>query len=74
VTQAIQIGTRVYLANCVAGEPGCVVAFDRWGKAEVHWPDMPELGRNTHHRIETLVVDEAFKVQPLDFGWGERAA
>ena len=33
----IQLGSRVYLKNAIAGEPGCVVGFDRRGYALVEW-------------------------------------
>jgi hypothetical protein len=69
----LQIGARVYLRNCIAGEPGCIVGFDRKGRAEIFWPDLyAEMGHNTHHHVGTLQVDEAFQVRQLDLF--ERAA
>lgn len=60
----IQVGRRVYLANCIAGEPGVVREIDRFGKASVEWPDMPEVGI-THHKIDALVLDQSFHVEHL---------
>jgi hypothetical protein len=68
----IRVGSRVYLRNCVAGEPGCVVGFSR-GKAEVYWPDL-DLGRNTFHAIETLEVDTGFVIRQLGLDFEEAAA
>lgn len=73
MTPPIQVGTRVYLAIAVAGEPGCVVAFDRTGKAIVHWPDLG-LDHNTHHSLDSLVVDEAFTVKQYALDFEEMAA
>jgi len=70
---AIQIGSRVYLRIAVAGDPGCVVGFDRKGKAIVEWYDL-DLGRNTTHSLESLVLDEAFTVRQLGFDFEEQAA
>jgi hypothetical protein len=67
MAQALQIGARIYLRNCVAGEPGCLVAFDKQGRALVDWSaDMPEINRLTAHDLNTLIVDEAFCVRQLD--------
>jgi len=75
MTQAIKLGARVYLKNCVAGEPGCVMDFDRRGRALVDWSaDMPEIGRWTTHAVDSLVIDEAFCVKQLDIDFGEQAA
>lgn len=57
----------------VAGMPGCVVGFDRAGKALVYWDDL-DLGRNTTHSIDSLIVDEAFTVQQLGLDFSEQAA
>ncbi len=62
----IRVGSRIYLANCIAGEPGVVTRFDGSGKAVVFWPDMPELARETTHNLESLILDEAFTVRQLD--------
>ena len=70
--RTIQLGSRVYLRNAICGEPGCVVGFER-GRAVVEWPDMMEMGQ-TRHRIETLVIDEAFQVYQRDLDFGEMAA
>ena len=66
MTASIQIGERVYLKLCVAGEPGCVMGFDRDGRALIEWPDMLEIGRLTAHAVDTLIVDEAFTVRQFD--------
>ena len=68
----IRVGDRVYLRYAVAGEPGCVVNLVR-GKAEVHWPDMPEQ-RNTFHPLDTLELDTAYTVKQSAFDWDEIAA
>ncbi len=70
----IRQGSRVYLRNCIAGEPGMVARFDSMGKAVIFWPDMPELHRETAHSLDTLVVDEAFCVRQLDLSFSEQAA
>ena len=73
MAQAIQVGTRVYLQYAIAGEPGCVVAIDRHGKAEVFWPDL-DLGHTTKHSLDALVVDEAFTVRQYALDFEEMAA
>ena len=72
VTNTIRVGSRVYLRNCVAGDPGCVIGFER-GKAVVTWPDMPEQ-RDTRHSPDSLVIDTAFVVSQKQFDFGEMAA
>jgi hypothetical protein len=62
---SIQLGSRVYLRLCIAGDPGCVIGFDRKGKAVVEWYDL-DLGHTTSHDVDNLVVDEAFSVRQLD--------
>jgi hypothetical protein len=62
----IQNGARVYLRNCICGEPGMVSGFDRAGRALVFWPDMPEFHRWTAHSLDSLIVDETFTVRQLD--------
>jgi len=71
-----RLGVRVYLANCIAGEPGVIVGYDRSGKAQVHWPDLyEEMGKDTFHALDTLVRDESFVVSQLDlFDMDEVAA
>jgi len=59
----IRTGARVYLRDGVAGEPGCVMGFDRKGKAEVIWPDL-DLGRSTFHEVDRLIVAENVDVGP----------
>lgn len=71
-TSTIRIGSRVYLRNCVAGEPGCVIAFER-GKAVVTWPDMADQ-RDTRHDPQTLEIDTGFQVSQLGLDFGEMAA
>lgn len=68
----IRVGSRVYLRNCVAGEPGCVIGFEH-GKAVVTWPDMPEQ-RDTRHAVETLEIDAGFTVRQLGLDFEEIAA
>jgi hypothetical protein len=68
----IRVGSRVYMRNCVAGDPGCVVGFER-SRAVVHWPDMPEQ-RDTRHSPDSLVIDTAFVVSQKEFDFGEMAA
>jgi len=64
---SIILGSRVYLRLAVCGEPGCVMDFDKNGRALVDWSaDMPEIGRLTAHDLDTLVVDESFTVRQLD--------
>ena len=70
----IRKGTRVYLKFAVCGEPGMVMDFDAKGKAVVFWPDLPELGRETTHAINTLVIDEAFTVRQLGLDFESQAA
>ena len=62
---SIRIGSRVYIATCIAGEPGYVAEFDRRGWVGIDWLDMLEAGR-TFHRVETLVLDTSFSVRQLD--------
>lgn len=62
---SIVVGSRVYLRGCIAGEPGYVAEFDRRGWAGIDWLDMLEAGR-TFHRLDNLIVDEAFTVRQLD--------
>lgn len=72
---SIQIGSRIYLRNAICGEPGCVMGFDRQGRALVDWSaDMPEINRLTAHSTEDLVIDEAFTVTQLDLSFDEEAA
>jgi len=56
---AIQVGSRVYLRNAVAGEPSVVVKL-RGDRAHVHWPDLPEIDEPTSHKLDSLIVDEGF--------------
>lgn len=51
-----------------------VTGFDARRKAFVFWPDLPELGRETSHTVDTLIIDEAFVVRQLDLTFEERAA
>ena len=67
----IRQGSRVYLLNCVAGDPGCVLGFTPRGKCVVQWFD---LGITTEHAPDTLVIDESFKVTQLGLDFGEIAA
>ena len=66
MSASILQGSRVYLKNAVAGEPGVVHEIDRRGYASVEWVDVPEIGRWLRHHVDTLVVDEAFTVRQLD--------
>ena len=75
MSASIILGARVYLRLAVCGEPGCVMDFDRRGRALVDWSaDMPEIGRLTAHDPDTLIVDEAFRVRQLGFEFESAAA
>jgi hypothetical protein len=50
-----------------------VVGFDARGRALVRWPDL-DLGRDTAHYPEALVIDAAFYVEQLGLGFDEVAA
>lgn len=67
-----KIGDRVYLVHAIAGEPGIVRGFPG-GRAQVEWPDLPEVGI-TKHKIEDLVVDESFVVSQLGLDFKPIAA
>jgi hypothetical protein len=68
-------GSRVYLRDAICGEPGMVMDFDHKGRALVDWSaDMPEIGRWTAHDLNSLILDEAFRVAQLDFYFQEVAA
>ncbi len=70
-----RLGVRVYLRWCIAGEPGVIVGYDRKGYAQIHWPDLyAEMGKNTFHSLDTLIVDESFRVSQLGFDFEEMAA
>ncbi len=69
----IRIGSRVYLKYAICGFPGCVVGFERSGKAIVYWDDL-DLGRNTSHPLDSLVVDEAFTIRQLGLDFESEAA
>ena len=69
----INLGDRVYLKIAVAGDPGCVIGFDRKGKAVVEWYDL-DLGHPTHHDPDMLILDEGFRVSQLGFDFDEIAA
>jgi hypothetical protein len=64
---SIILGSRIYLRNAIAGEPGICVGFNRKGWAEIYWPDLhSEMGRHTFHALDTLILDESFSVRQLD--------
>jgi len=63
----------VYLKVCIAGDPGCVVAFDKRGRCLVEWFDL-DLGRWTSHDPENLVLDEAFTSSQRMFDFESVAA
>ena len=67
----IRQGSRVYLRNAVAGDPGCVVGFTPRGKARVDWVD---IGIVTEHAVDTLILDESFKVTQLGLDFNQIAA
>jgi hypothetical protein len=72
---SIHVGARVYIKFAVCGDPGCVMSFDKKGRALVDWSsDMPEINRLTAHDPESLIVDEAFTVRQLDLSFDEMAA
>lgn len=64
-TATIRIGSRVYLRNAIVGEPGCVRLIDARGFAHVEWVDLPEIGRFTRHKLDTLMIDESFIAHQL---------
>jgi len=67
-TVMLQLGSKVYIANAVAGEPG-VIRDLRDGRATVEWTEPAYFSR---HAVGELVPDESFLS-----GWpdlGERAA
>jgi hypothetical protein len=68
VSTELQVGDRVYLRICVAGDPGCIVAFDRRGRAVVTWFDL-DLGRNTTHDLDMLMLDESFTASQRTFAF-----
>ena len=68
----IRVGSRVYLKNAICGFPGCVIGFER-GRAVVYWDDL-DMGRNTAHTLDTLVIDEAFKCEQLGLAVDQEAA
>ena len=75
MSASIKVGSRIYLRHCIAGEPGIVVSIDAKGRARIHWPDLyAEMGRDTFHAVDSLVVDESFRVSQLGFDFGEIAA
>ena len=69
----IRVGSRVYMRICIAGEPGCVIGFSKHGKARVEWYDL-DIGRPTEHDLESLILDESFRVCQLDILFDEQAA
>jgi hypothetical protein len=69
----IRLGSRVYLRNCVAGDPGCVIGFSKQGKACVEWYDL-DIGRPTEHDLASLILDESFRVEQLGFCFDNQAA
>ena len=70
----IRLGSRVFLRNCVAGEPGIVHDIDRAGYARVEWCDLPEVARWMRHHIDSLVVDTSFEYLQRIFDYGILAA
>ena len=72
MADALQIGSKVYLRNCIAGDPGIVREISH-GMAKVDWPDMPEVGR-TKHRLDALVEDESFVLKDLAVDFEQTAA
>ena len=72
MADTIQIGSKVYLRNCIAGDPGVVREISQ-GVAKVDWPDMPEVGR-TKHKLDSLIVDESFVLRDLSVDFAETAA
>jgi len=67
-TVMLQLGSKVYIANAVAGEPG-VIRDLREGRATVEWAEPAHFSR---HAVEELVPDESFLSGWL--GLDERAA
>ena len=62
----------MYIWISISGEPGVVVGFDGNGNALVWWPDL-DLGRNTVHDPDSLVLDQAFTVPQVSFGLAKAA-
>ena len=64
---SIILGSRIYLRNAIAGEPGYVLALTGKVGLKSDWPDLhSEMGRHTFHALDTLIVDESFSVRQLD--------
>ena len=72
MADTFQIGSKVYLRNCIAGDPGVVREISQ-GVAKVDWPDMPEVGR-TKHKLDSLIVDESFVLKDLAVDFEQTAA
>lgn len=64
--EAVQIGSKVYLAKSVVGEPGFVRAIFGDGRAIVCWPYDED--RISEHAITDLVPDGAFTIVSEQIG------
>ena len=72
MADTLQIGSKVYLRNCIAGDPGIVREISQ-GVVKVEWPDMPEVGL-TKHKLDSLIGDEGFSTQQLAVEFEQSAA
>ena len=64
----LQLGSKVYVKEAVAGEPGVIVRLED-GAAIVEWADLPNGAHLTAHLVDELVPDESFLP-----GWPDQAA
>lgn len=56
---SLQLGSKVYVREAVAGEPGVIVRLED-GAAIVEWADLPHGAHLTAHLVDELVPDESF--------------
>lgn len=67
-TVPLQIGSKVFVREAVAGEPGVIVHL-QGEYALVEWADMPDGAHVSVHLVDDLVPDESFLP-----GWPDQAA
>lgn len=67
-TFALQLGSKVYVKEAVAGDPGVIVRMED-GAAIVEWADLAHGAHLTAHPVAELVPDESFLS-----GWPDQAA
>lgn len=65
---SLQLGSKVYVREAVAGEPGVIVCLQS-ESALVEWSDLPSGAAVSVHPIGELVPDESFLP-----GWPDQAA